>query len=142
MRTAKTNQQKIRARKTRKRTRGGSNAKNVLGGPLQPCSISTQKITGFYRDGFCNTGPTDHGTHVVCASMTDEFLQFSKRKGNDLITPTPVFPGLVAGDRWCLCAHRWYEAFKADKAPPIHLESTHRAVLDIVPLNVLQSKQK
>jgi uncharacterized protein (DUF2237 family) len=126
-------------RSRRNRFKGGSDAKNVLGGPLRSCSSSTQKTTGFYRDGFCHTGPTDHGTHVVCASMTDEFLQFSKSKGNDLITPTVSFPGLVAGDRWCLCAHRWYEAFKAGKAPPVHLESTHQSVLSIVPLEDLVS---
>jgi len=124
----------------RSRRRGGFAETNVLGGPLQSCSSSTQKTTGFFRDGSCTTGPTDHGTHVVCATMTDEFLQFTKSRGNDLSTPNPpMFPGLVAGDRWCLCALRWREAFEAGKAPPVHLESTHRAVLDIVPLEALQS---
>jgi uncharacterized protein (DUF2237 family) len=136
--TAKRRRQNRRTRRIR--LKGGAITKNVLGGPLRSCSNATQKTTGFYRDSFCNTGPTDHGTHVVCATMTDEFLQFSRSKGNDLITPhPPSFPGLVAGDRWCLCAHRWYEAYKANKAPPVHLESTHQSVRSIVPLEDLLS---
>ena len=135
---------KIRkTRKTRKtitrrrKLRGGEYTKNVLGGRLQPCSSSTNKTTGFFRDGSCRTGPTDSGTHVVCAIMTDEFLQFTKSKGNDLITPQLGFPGLKAGDKWCLCALRWQEAFEAGKAPPVILESTHESALTYIPKETL-----
>lgn len=142
-RQKRTRRSRPSSRSRQSRRGGGSTETNVLGGPLQPCSVSPQKTTGFFRDGQCTTGPTDHGTHVVCATMTDEFLRFTKSKGNDLSTPhPPTFPGLVAGDRWCLCAHRWREAFEAGKAPPVHLESTHSAVLDFVPLEELQSKLK
>lgn len=95
-------------------------------------------MTGFYRDGFCVTGPTDTGTHVVCAIMTADFLQFTKAEGNDLSTPRMGFPGLVPGDRWCLCAIRWLAAYKAGVAPPVILQSTSAAVKRFVPLSVLR----
>ena len=113
-------------------------AKNVLGGRLQPCSLSANKVTGFYRDGFCVTGPSDKGTHVVCAIMTADFLRFTKSQGNDLSTPRIGVPGLVSGDRWCLCAIRWLAAYQAGVAPPVILQSTSAAVKRIVPLSVLR----
>lgn len=114
-------------------------AKNVLGGKLQICG--TQPKTGFYRTGCCETGPEDSGSHVVCAIVTDEFLAFSKQRGNDLITPLPAydFLGLKAGDRWCLCALRWKEAFNAGVAPPVVLEATHEAALRVISLENLLS---
>ena len=114
------------------------NEKNVLGGPLAPCSTAPR--TGFYRDGCCNTGPEDLGLHIVCAQMTDEFLAFSRETGNDLSAPAPEagFPGLKAGDRWCVCAARWREAFEAGVAPPVVLASTHEETLAVVPLAVLK----
>jgi len=107
-------------------------ARNVMGTVLQSCS--TDPMTGFYRDGSCNTGPEDRGTHTVCAVMTDAFLSFTRSRGNDLSTPRPEynFPGLEAGDRWCLCASRWKEAADADVAPPVVLEATHEKTLEIV----------
>ena len=104
-------------------------SRNVLGGPLQACS--TQPLTGFFRDGCCNTGPQDHGSHTVCAVVTADFLRFSAEHGNDLSTPRPEhgFPGLKPGDRWCLCAPRWQEAFEAGCAPMVTLEATHAAAL-------------
>lgn len=107
-------------------------AANVRGEPLRGCS--EEPLTGFYRDGFCNTGESDTGTHVVCAEMTDEFLEFTASKGNDLSTPRPRFrfPGLKAGDRWCLCALRWEEARQAGVAPPVVLEATHIGALEFV----------
>jgi len=112
--------------------------RNVLGGTLQPCS--TRPLTGFYRDGCCNTGYEDTGIHVICAEMTDAFLAFSKRSGNDLSTPMPEFgfPGLKAGDRWCLCAGRWKEALDAGAAPRVVLAATHEEALAIVPLEALK----
>jgi hypothetical protein len=112
--------------------------KNVLGGELKSCS--EQPMTGFFRDGCCNTGPHDTGAHTVCAELTAEFLQFSKNAGNDLSTPRPefAFPGLNPGDRWCLCAARWVEAFEAGAAPRVVLESTHERTLDYVPLATLR----
>jgi len=112
--------------------------KNVLGTELQSCC--TDPMTGFYRDGFCKTGADDYGTHVACCVMTEEFLTFTKRMGNDLSTPAPQyhFPGLVAGDQWCLCALRWREAWQAGFAPPLRLESTHEKMLDYVDLEVLK----
>jgi len=97
-------------------------------------------MTGFYRNGSCETGPTDLGTHVVCAQVTEEFLSFTKRQGNDLSTPMPAynFPGLKPGDRWCLCVSRWKEALDAGFAPPVYLEATHESALKVVPLEVLQ----
>jgi uncharacterized protein (DUF2237 family) len=107
---------------------------NVLGGVLEPCS--TRPVTGFYRDGCCNTGAEDIGLHTVCVVLTAEFLLFSKSRGNDLSTPMPQygFPGLKPGDRWCLCASRWKEAFDADVAPQVVLEATHAVTLHVVPL--------
>ena len=105
-------------------------ARNVLGEPLKSCS--DRPVTGFFRDGCCNTGPEDVGSHTVCAVMTAEFLAFSARAGNDLSTPMPEygFPGLKAGDRWCLCAPRWQEAFAAGMAPKVVLGATHEGALD------------
>jgi len=99
--------------------------RNVLGEPLEICSSSP--MTGFYRDGCCNTGREDIGSHTVCVVMTSEFLAFSKSRGNDLSTPMPEFgfPGLTSGDRWCLCAPRWQEAFEASRAPRVVLRATH-----------------
>ena len=113
-------------------------AKNVLGTELQPCS--TDPMTGFYRDGCCNTGAEDLGLHLVCAEMTDAFLMFSRSRGNDLSTPNPMFqfPGLKAGDRWCLCAARWKEAYDAGYAPRVVLESTHISTLEFASLEELQ----
>ncbi len=104
-------------------------ARNVLGGALLPCSVAP--LTGFFRDGCCNTGPQDHGLHVVCAEVTEAFLAFSQAAGNDLSTPRPEygFAGLKPGDRWCLCAARWEEARRAGAAPPVLLEATHEAAL-------------
>ena len=112
--------------------------RNVLGGPLAPCS--TRPLTGFYRDGCCSTGYEDTGIHVICAQMTTEFLAFSRRAGNDLSTPAPRFgfPGLKPGDRWCLCAGRWKEAFDAGVAPPVVLAATHEEALAVVPLEALK----
>jgi len=113
-------------------------ARNVLGGELMPCS--RDPVTGFYRNGCCETGPHDLGLHTVCAVMTDAFLAYSKSVGNDLSTPQPDFhfPGLKAGDRWCLCAPRWKEALDAGHAPQVVLESTHEETLAIVTLGVLK----
>ena len=107
-------------------------AKNILGGELQSCCF--QPMTGFYRDGYCRTGPEDVGTHVVCAIMTDEFLRYTKAQGNDLSTPMPhfKFPGLQPGDQWCLCASRWKQAYLAGKAPEVVLEATHEKALEYV----------
>ncbi|MFN3927729.1 MAG: DUF2237 family protein [Pseudanabaenaceae cyanobacterium] len=115
----------------------GTMAKNVLGGELQTCSMSP--LTGFYRDGCCHTGAEDFGLHVVCAEVTAEFLAYTKSKGNDLTTPTPYFPGLKPGDRWCLCASRWLEAKQAGVAPPVILEATHIAALEYIPLRDLEA---
>jgi len=108
--------------------------KNVLGTALQTCSVSP--MTGFTRNGCCETGPEDAGSHTVCALMTEEFLAFSISRGNDLSTPRPEygFQGLVAGGRWCVCAARWLEASEAGFAPPVILESTHIKCLDIITL--------
>ena len=112
--------------------------KNVLGGELQSCCFEPK--TGFYRDGFCKTGEEDHGTHVVCAIMTEDFLTFTKSRGNDLSTPIPQwrFPGLKAGDKWCLCVMRWAEAQKEGKAPQVVLEATHEKALEYTSLAMLQ----
>lgn len=114
-------------------------ARNVLGGPLKSCGANP--LTGFFRDGCCNTGGEDLGSHTVCAEMTEAFLAFSQQAGNDLSTPRPEhgFPGLHPGDRWCLCAARWLEAYEAGFAPPVNLAATHRAALEIVPLDVLRA---
>ncbi len=105
-------------------------ARNVLGGSLITCSANP--MTGFFRDGCCNTGPTDRGSHTVCVVMTAEFLSFSKRLGNDLSTPMPDygFPGLRPGDKWCLCAPRWQQAFEAGMAPKVVLTATHECALE------------
>jgi uncharacterized protein (DUF2237 family) len=112
--------------------------RNVLGGRLESCSL--RPLTGFYRDGCCNTGVDDIGVHVVCAQMTKEFLEFSKAHGNDLSTPRPGFPGLKPGDRWCICASRWKEACQAGVAPPVYLAATHAAVLEYVSLDALMAR--
>jgi len=113
-------------------------ARNVLGGELQPCSLDP--LTGFYRNGCCETGPEDTGQHTVCAIMTGTFLAFSMSVGNDLSTPRPEFdfPGLNPGDRRCLCAPRWKEALDAGAAPRVVLAATHEEVLAIVPLGILK----
>ena len=115
--------------------------KNVYGEPLQPCS--NDPVTGFYRTGCCEIGPTDVGVHVVCAEVTQEFLEYSKSRGNDLMTPRPEFgfAGLKPGDRWCLCVDRWKEALNAGVAPPVILEATHEKTLSAVGLNVLKEYQ-
>lgn len=116
----------------------GGGARNVLGGPLATCC--TAPMTGFYRDGSCHTGPQDAGTHVVCAQVTREFLDFSVARGNDLVTPVPQFhfPGLKPGDKWCLCALRWKEALDARVAPPVVLAATHEKALEVVSLDDLK----
>ena len=115
-------------------------AQSVLGSPLQSCS--SQPVTGFFRDSYCRTDSQDRGVHVVCAEMTEDFLSYTKSKGNDLSTPAPRygFVGLKPGDRWCLCAARWYEAYRADKAPPVVLNGTDQKALDIVPMEALKAK--
>jgi uncharacterized protein (DUF2237 family) len=112
--------------------------KNVLGTELKDCSNSP--LTGFYRDGCCRTGAEDVGIHIVCAQVTEEFLNFSKAVGNDLITPMPIyqFPGLKPGDKWCLCVQRWQEALAAGVAPPVDLEATHISALEFVSLDDLK----
>ena len=112
---------------------------NVLGGPLQPCSMDP--LTGFYRDGCCNTGPEDRGSHTVCVVVTAEFLALSKYLGNDLTTPRPEyhFAGLKPGDRWCLCAARFLQAAQEFAAPQVVLESTHAEAIEIVPLALLRA---
>jgi uncharacterized protein (DUF2237 family) len=119
-------------------TRYDMSARNVMGGDLVSCSLDP--VTGFYRNGCCETGPHDLGLHTVCAVMTDEFLAFSRSVGNDLSTPRPdfAFPGLKAGDRWCLCAGRWKEALDAGMAPQVVLEATHEEMLAVVTLGVLK----
>lgn len=115
-----------------------STPKNVLGEDLQPCC--TDPMTGFYRDGTCRTGPGDMGVHTVCAEMNAAFLDFSRARGNDLSTPQSQyqFPGLEPGDRWCLCAQRWQEAFEAGMAPAVILASTHISTLEFVDLDDLK----
>ncbi len=112
--------------------------KNVLGQPLRPCSHDP--VTGFYRTGSCESGPDDVGCHAVCSEVTEEFLAFSKMAGNDLSTPRPEygFPGLQPGDRWCVCAARWKEAYDAGVAPPVILQATSSAALEYVSLEELQ----
>lgn len=112
-------------------------AKNIFGETLIPCG--TDPITGFYRDGCCETGTDDLGTHTVCAVMDEAFLTFTKRRGNDLSTPIPAydFPGLKPGDRWCLCASRWLEAYQAGMAPQVILEATHEKTLSFISLDEL-----
>ena len=114
-------------------------AKNVLGGELETCSL--RPLTGWMRDGCCNTGPGDSGMHLACCVMTDSFLEFSRARGNDLSTPRPEydFPGLQPGDRWCLCAARWREAWETGAAPRVLLNATNEATLDIVTLEALKA---
>jgi uncharacterized protein (DUF2237 family) len=113
-------------------------AKNVLGGDLQGCSMDP--VTGFFRDGCCHTSKEDTGMHTVCAVMTEEFLVYSRSMGNDLMTPRIEFqfPGLKAGDRWCLCLGRWVEALDAGIAPPVVLEATHASVCEFIDRNDLE----
>ena len=113
---------------------------NVLGEALKPCS--TDPVTGFFRDGCCNTGAMDRGRHTVCCLLTEEFLSFSKAAGNDLSTPKPQFgfEGLKPGDRWCLCADRWAQADAHDAAPHVVLESTHLNTLETIPFEALRAK--
>ena len=114
-------------------------AKNVLGSQLQPCCKFP--MTGFYRDGYCRTGAEDVGQHIVCIKVTAEFLAFSQEIGNDLSTPRPEldFPGLIAGDQWCLCALRWQEAFEAGAAPKVILSATHESALEVSRLEDLKA---
>lgn len=116
--------------------------KNVLGTDLE--IAGTNPLTGYYRDGFCSTGKADRGVHVIASIVTDDFLQFSKLQGNDLITALPEhnFPGLKAGDCWCLCANRWKEAYDAGFAPPVILEATHQKALEFTTLAALKSFSK
>ena len=111
---------------------------NVFGLPIESCS--DRPLTGFFRDGCCNTSESDLGSHTVCVEATADFLEFSRAKGNDLSTPHPElgFPGLKPGDRWCICAARWLEAYEAGRAPKVRLSSTHRRALEIVPLEYLR----
>jgi uncharacterized protein len=112
---------------------------NVLGTELRACSFAP--VTGYFRDGCCNTDEHDHGTHVVCVRVSAEFLAFSRERGNDLSTPRPEyrFAGLKPGDRWCLCALRWQEALRAGVAPPVNLQATHAKALDILSLDDLKA---
>lgn len=114
-------------------------ARNVYGTPLLPCSI--KPLTGFFRNGVCDTCAEDSGMHTICALMTEEFLRFSRLRGNDLTTPVPEyqFPGLKTGDFWCLCLGRWIEAYQAGVAPPVKLEATHASVLEFIDLAILES---
>ena len=112
---------------------------NVFGEPLLPCS--EDPLTGFFRDGCCNTSDDDVGSHTVCVEVSREFLQYSRFRGNDLSTPHPEFgfPGLQPGDRWCLCAARWLEAYEQEMAPRVYLQRTHKKALDVIPMAVLRS---
>lgn len=114
-------------------------ADNVLGGPLAVCG--EDPITGWTRSGCCETGPDDLGSHTVCAVVTEQFLRYSAARGNDLTRPAPQFRGLVPGDRWCLCAARWQEAFLDGVAPPVVLEGCHAKALDVVELADLQAHE-
>jgi len=112
---------------------------NVLGQPLLPCSVDP--VTGWYRDGCCNTDDADRGSHTVCARVTWPFLRWLAQDGNDLLTAMPEhqFPGLKEGDQWCVCAASWYRAYQAGMACPVVLESTHRRALEVVPLEALMA---
>lgn len=116
-----------------------TSGRNVLGGPLRACSFDP--LTGYFRDGCCRTRGEDEGLHVVCARVTQQFLDYALIQGNDLVTPRPQwrFTGLKVGDRWCVCASRWLEAWKAGAAPPVVLEATHEKALELIPLDVLQA---
>jgi len=115
-----------------------SKQQNVFGDPIEPCC--TSPITGFYRDGFCRTGNDDRGMHTVCVEITWEFLEFSRLNGNDLMSPRPEFnfPGLKEGDHWCLCAARWLESYRANKAPRVNLNATNIETLAMIPLSILE----
>lgn len=115
------------------------NGKNVLGTDLVSCCFTP--VTGYFRDGYCRTDSSDRGRHVVCAVVSADFLSFSRSRGNDLSTPAPQFgfPGLQPGDKWCLCAGRWQEAFLAGKAPSVVLEATHESALEVVRLEDLRA---
>jgi uncharacterized protein len=117
-------------------------SKNVFGTDLEVCSIDP--MTGYYRDGYCNTGPTETSTHVVAAVITQDFLDFTAPRGNDLQTPIPEydFPGLKPGDGWCLCATRWLEAERASVAPPINLKATHAKALEFIGLETLKKYER
>lgn len=123
---------------SRMNTNQKSQSKNVLGQPLEQCGCAP--MTGFYRDGLCETGTRDLGSHTVCAVMTEEFLAFTKSRGNDLSTPAPQFnfPGLKSGDRWCLCVSRWKEAYDAGVAPPVILEASHERALKVASIEELK----
>lgn len=114
--------------------------RNVLGAPLTPCSMAP--LTGAFRTGCCETAPSDHGLHVVCAEVTAEFLAYTRARGNDLSTPRPEFrfPGLKPGDRWCLCASRWLEAYEAGAAPPVVLSATQEQALSVIPMATLRER--
>ena len=113
--------------------------KNIFGEPLESCCLDPK--TGYFRDGFCRTDESDYGRHILCAEITEKFLLFTKEKGNDLSTPRPEtgFPGLKAGDRWCLCVLRWKEALEAGQAPPVILKSCEESTLKFISLEVLQA---
>lgn len=113
-------------------------SRNVLGGPLKPCSHDP--MTGYFRNGHCDTCAEDHGCHTVCVEVTAEFLEYSRAAGNDLSTPQPEFgfPGLKPGDRWCVCAARWLECLEGNVPAPVALASTHERTLEVVPLELLQ----
>lgn len=116
-----------------------SEQRNVLGGPLAPCCF--EPMTGFFRDGYCHTRADDLGSHTVCVEVSENFLRYSQAQGNDMSTPHPDwnFPGLVAGDKWCLCASRWLQAYEDGMAPRVYLEGCNEAALEIVPLAALKS---
>lgn len=115
-------------------------SRNVFDEPLLPCS--DDPVTGFFRDGCCNTSEADFGSHTVCVEITQDFLEYSRFRGNDLSTPMPDFgfPGLQSGDRWCLCASRWLEAYEQGMAPKVHLTRTHKRALEIVELEKLKER--
>lgn len=116
-----------------------SSQKNVLGDELSPCCFDP--MTGYFRNGYCETDKHDHGSHTVCAVVTEEFLAFSKAQGNDLTSPRPQFdfPGLKPGDQWCLCAARWLQAYEADKAPRVRLKATHEKALEVIDFKILKA---
>lgn len=113
-------------------------SQNVFGEPLETCG--TDPVTGFFRDGCCNTSDEDFGSHTVCVELTQAFLEFSRSRGNDLMTPVPHFgfPGLNPGQRWCLCASRWLEAHEAGQAPRVYLRRTHQRALEVIPMEILR----
>ena len=135
----KRTRRKQKTRKGNSKEKFQTQHKNILGTSLAPCSTPPGKPTGYYRNGYCSTGPTDTGTHVVCAKMDNNFLAFTKSKGNDLMTPQNSFPGLVAGDKWCLCALRWKEAHDAGKAPKLFPEATSDVTTQYVAKNMLMN---